>query len=154
MKYRDENGVFQDLYLPPTGDTLPIGSEVDYEGETVPYGWEQITDPNNYSTDEVNTGKIWTDGKPIYRKVFNGNLSNDSNTQTVTHSISNIGTVTSIFGTIYDGSSGQYWSALCYSSTDWCNVRFDNTNMYLNHGGSNLNGKVYKVIVEYTKSTN
>ena len=43
MKYRDENGVFQDLYLPPTGDTLPIGSEVDYDGTEVPYGWEETT---------------------------------------------------------------------------------------------------------------
>lgn len=25
-----------------TGDTLPIGSEVDYDGNTVPAGWEQV----------------------------------------------------------------------------------------------------------------
>ena len=134
-------------------ETLPVGTELDYDGDTVPSGWEEIDNPEEYSTTETLTNKTWIDDKIIYRKVFNGNLSNDSNTQTVTHGISNIGTVTSISGTIFDGSSGQYWSALCYSSTDWCNVRFDNTNMYLNHGGSNLNGKVYKVIVEYTKTT-
>lgn len=59
-----------------TGDTLPIGAEVDYIGETVPTGWEQVSD---YSTSEVNTGKTWIDGKPIYRKVIDlGTLPNAS----------------------------------------------------------------------------
>lgn len=68
MKYRDENGDFQDLYL-KTGDTLPIGTEVDYDGDTAPAGWEALVDPNSYSLNEVKTNKTWIDGKPIYRKV-------------------------------------------------------------------------------------
>lgn len=32
---------------------------------------------NKYSTDEQNTGKKWIDGRPIYRKVVRGTLSNN-----------------------------------------------------------------------------
>jgi len=49
------------------GDTLPIYSIVDYDGDTVPSGYEQV---NSYSTDEVKIGDTWIDGKPIYRKTF------------------------------------------------------------------------------------
>lgn len=31
----------------------------------------EISDINTYSTTEINTGKTWKDGKPIYRKVIN-----------------------------------------------------------------------------------
>lgn len=49
------------------GDTLPIYSIVDYDGDTVPSGYEEV---NSYSTTEVKTGDTWIDGKPIYRKVI------------------------------------------------------------------------------------
>lgn len=42
MKYND-NGTYKDIYL-KTFDTLPVGSEVDYDGQTVPSGWEEVTD--------------------------------------------------------------------------------------------------------------
>ena len=58
-----------------TGDTLPIGSEIDYTGSSVPAGWEEVAD---YSTNEINTGKKWIDGKPIYRKVYSGNTPSSS----------------------------------------------------------------------------
>ena len=43
MKYRDEDGNFQELYF-KASDTLPIGTEVDYDGDTAPFGWEEIDD--------------------------------------------------------------------------------------------------------------
>ena len=61
----------------PGSDTLPINSIVDYNGETVPTGWQQI---HTYSTNEIETGDTWIDDKPIYRKVFNlGKLPNATN---------------------------------------------------------------------------
>ena len=39
MKYRDENGIWQELYVKSGGDTLPIGTVVQYSGEKAPYGW-------------------------------------------------------------------------------------------------------------------
>lgn len=56
----------------PSYDGLPVGSEIDYEGDTVPTGYEEVTDPNTYSTEEVKTNKIYF-GKPVYRKVVSRN---------------------------------------------------------------------------------
>jgi hypothetical protein len=48
MKYND-NGEYKDIYV-KSYDTLPVGAEVDYDGETVPSGWTEV--------DEVETGTI------------------------------------------------------------------------------------------------
>lgn len=42
MKYRDKNGEWKELYIKAV-DTLPIGTEVDFEGEQVPAGWEEVS---------------------------------------------------------------------------------------------------------------
>lgn len=48
MKYRDSEGNLQEIYLPPTGDTLPIGSVIEYAGDTVPTNWELVEDTGTY----------------------------------------------------------------------------------------------------------
>ena len=40
MKYND-NGEYKDIYV-KSFDTLPIGTEVDYDGNTVPDGWTEV----------------------------------------------------------------------------------------------------------------
>ena len=42
MKYND-NGEWKDIIVKAT-DTLPIGTEVDYNGTNVPDGWEEVED--------------------------------------------------------------------------------------------------------------
>lgn len=69
MKYND-NGTIKELKV-KSFDTLPVGTEVDYDGSVVPDGWTEVADPNTYSTDEVRIG-TWF-GKPLYRKVFQYN---------------------------------------------------------------------------------
>lgn len=39
MKYRDEEGKLQEICLPSSGDTLPIGSITAYSANEVPTGW-------------------------------------------------------------------------------------------------------------------
>lgn len=39
MYIQYEDGRFEEVYLPPTGDTLPVGSVSAYAGETVPTNW-------------------------------------------------------------------------------------------------------------------
>lgn len=63
--YYNNNGA--NLVKMSAYDTLPVGTEVDYIGDTVPDGWTQVSD---YSTTEIDTGKLWIDGKPIYRKCY------------------------------------------------------------------------------------
>ena len=71
MKYRDPyTGDFVDMYLSAT-DTLPVGTIIDYDGTNIPAGWEEYELPEDiYSDEEVETGEVWIDNKPIYRKTF------------------------------------------------------------------------------------
>lgn len=80
------------------GDTLPVGTIVEYEGDTVPDGYEEVEDEGEiYSTSETKIG-TWIDGKPIYRKtiLYNGTMSNDL---FIKHGIENIDDIINIFGT-------------------------------------------------------
>lgn len=54
MKYND-NGTYKDIYV-KTFDTLPIGTEVDYDGQTVPSGWEEV-DNVLYTTPDTIVGQ-------------------------------------------------------------------------------------------------
>lgn len=40
MKYND-NGEVKNIII-KSGDTLPIGTEVEYDGETIPAGWQEV----------------------------------------------------------------------------------------------------------------
>ena len=42
MKYND-NGTIKEIKV-KSFDTLPVGTEVDYDGETVPSGWTEVDD--------------------------------------------------------------------------------------------------------------
>jgi hypothetical protein len=76
-------------------DSMPVGTQVEYTGDTIPTGWEQVSD---YSTSEVNTGKTWgSNNEPIYRKVINFTTGSSLNTQlTIAHGISNFKAVVSL----------------------------------------------------------
>lgn len=43
MKYND-NGEWKDIIVKAV-DTLPVGSEIDYNGTEVPEGWEEVEEP-------------------------------------------------------------------------------------------------------------
>lgn len=67
MKYRDpETGLLKDIVLPAGGDTLPIGTIVNYDGEDVPKNYELVeggdilntqssSTIDTYSCDYINT---------------------------------------------------------------------------------------------------
>jgi hypothetical protein len=112
----------------------------------------QLNEERSYSTEEVNTGKKWIDGKPIYRKVFYSDTNFDGNTTVGT--ITNLNRLIDIKGFIQAVNNGQY---PCY--TDSVNV----WQIYVNSSGAinriltggaftNSRNPAY-VIVEYTKTT-
>lgn len=80
MKYRDSEGNLLEIYLPPTGDTLPIGSVIEYAGDTVPTNWELVEDEvilyesTSGTTGNVPLSKTSTNFK--YIKIF---FHSDSN---------------------------------------------------------------------------
>ena len=78
MKYKDpKTGEYKDIFL-KTGDTLPVGTIVEYDGDEVPAGYEEIPGVVArvvVSPTEPTTGEeIWFDNinKKIYTKNDNG----------------------------------------------------------------------------------
>ena len=132
-----------------TGDTLPIGSEVDYTGTDIPAGWEEV---ESYSTDEIDTGKVWVDGKPIYRKVFTGTTANAEYTE-ITHSFE---TITNFSGYFTDGNWVNLLPFYIYISPDEKFMCFygnpTTSKIYLQYSSAYRN-KNYSLVVEYTKSS-
>lgn len=70
-------------------DTLPVGTEVDYDGSTIPEGWVEVDDPNEYSTTETVVGK-WIDGRDIYKKTVVFHTISIVNNAYFNHNIPNI----------------------------------------------------------------
>ena len=131
--------------------------------DTTEGGALQIEGKNifKYSTSEVKTGYKWIDGKPIYRKIFTGNMTNTTNSWvnlqqcnlTNADSILDIkGTITNTFSdkrvlSINSFENSSYHCAFSYlGQTDYlqCNV---SGWTYSNFGFK------YIVAIYYTKTT-
>lgn len=108
-----------------------------------------------YSQNETDTGKIWIDGKKIYRKVINcGALPNNS-LKNIPLNIVNIEEVINLTVT---ASSERDNLVL---SLPFCNINGDIVTVYRQNNdivlGSNLDVSYYEksfAILEYTKTTN
>lgn len=134
------------------GSGIPTGGEFQFDGTTVPDGYEEIDDPYVYSTNEIKTNKKWINGKPIYRKCIANSSSATNGTQFSLNSILNMETLTNIiskevrstgaeiFGNYYDGSSNKF--TLQY---------YANNNSINTWAGSET--YTVTIFVEYTKTT-
>lgn len=112
-----------------------------------------LNEQRSYSTEEVNTGKKWIDGKPIYRKVLYDegvNLAyNQDELYTGAFANINIDEIIGINGFIEFGYGGKIpliskYSIFYFNSTNQLYYMQDYTQ-------SGANSKV-KVILEYTKT--
>lgn len=110
---------------------------------------EKVSALQIFDDAETDTGKVWVDGKPIYRKVINAELPN-STTKTINHGITNLGDL--VFFNAYSkytegtnrrklGDAGSGTSSLTVSNTEIIIV----TNQ-------NLSGIYADFILEYTKA--
>lgn len=129
--------------------------EFDYDGTTIPDGYQQIDDPNEYSTEEKIIGK-WIDGKPIYRKVIDfGSLPNNT-AKTVSHGITNLDKVILISGYCSAPNSTSFFPIpLQYKGVDSnYNVEINVTTDYVRmSSSSDRSNYSATVILEYTKTT-
>jgi len=50
---------------------VPVGSIVQFDGNTIPTGYVEVNGPEIYSTTEQKVG-TWIDGRPLYRRVIAG----------------------------------------------------------------------------------
>ena len=156
MKYND-NGTYKDIYV-KSFDTLPVGTEVDYDGNTVPTGWTEIADiqPGVYSTAETICG-TWL-GKPLYRKVIQTTIPTSGNNQNVSFQ-NNVAIMKSVSGFALQSASGGVNLILPYisMSNSWSIYAYYNrANQELiieNSGTSFMNNTTCYLIAEYTKTT-
>ena len=148
MKYK-YNDQWKEVTV-KAGDTLPIGTIVDYDGDTVPSGYEEV---NSYSTTEVKTGDTWIDGKPIYRIVYSGNIANGSTLFTNVDAIINI----SGYGFLGDTSRKVILNGIAAdipSTLFSCFYGLNNTiEFYAKYGGNATTAYNSNIILEYTKTT-
>lgn len=108
-------------------------------------------EPPAYSTDEVNTGKKWIDGKDIYEKTIHANDVTLTNNTVIDADIKSnvVDTLVSIIGTVLDNEGSLYE---CYVSSA------DRVVPVVNNNGvtlliSNVTVKGYDITVQYTKPT-
>lgn len=111
-----------------------------------------------YSTAETDTGSIWVDGKPIYRKVITG--TSNAQSWTVDLGVSNVDLFINVDARVLrDGSYTQNSNvgSYYYASTDYFNWYMSTpaTNTLAFRCGSDWPKRPldYAVIVEYTKIT-
>lgn len=113
-----------------------------------------ITNLQTYSTSEVNTGKTWIDGKPIYRKVINcGSLPN-ATSKTINHNIQNI-EHSYIYGTAIRSSDKREFPLPYAAASAGSEIQLDLTNTAIQITTSvdrSAFDQTY-VIIEYTKTT-
>ena len=103
MKARDsQTGTFKDVYVKAL-DSMPVGTQIEYIGDTIPIGWEEVYD---YSTDEIDTGKKWIDGKHIYSKTIIVNRTSGSSLSyhITFDSTGNVNTIINVIGIAKKGN--------------------------------------------------
>ena len=131
------------------GDAVPIYSIFDYDGDTVPTGYEQV---DSYSTTEVKTGDTWIDGRPIYRKVVarNETISNGTTISTSGLSINEIIKIKSINK---DTNNYYFYDEYYDSSTSKINLHYRPSNNTIEAWTGSGNSFTSTIWIEYTKIT-
>jgi hypothetical protein len=119
---------------------------------------------NSYSTDEVPTGGVWIDGKPIYRKVLEltsptSLVSGQFYEESVSIDFTSIKDIISTKGFIAAGNNTNIMPLpYIVSTNDWGAIYFRPSpqNAMVIHLGTNSTthtGQPMKIILEYTKTT-
>lgn len=148
MNYYDEGQEQYEEIAIQAIDNMPLGAVIEYSGNDVPVGWEKV---NDYSTTEVDTGKTWIDGKPIYRTIFNAGSS--STTGQVNHNISNIDTITDFKSYMVD-SMGTYYPLPWFNNmTEGNYFKASCTKTQIDKSANNTWGFTVWCIIEYTKTS-
>lgn len=100
-----------------------------------------------YSTDEVNTGKKWIDNSDIYLKVFIIENMPNNTTVTITHNITNLGTMITCRG-VMQTSEGLPGRPIPSGANPA--IQYTILNLYIGTGSDFSNSSAI-VILEYTK---
>lgn len=111
----------------------------------------QLNEERSYSTTEINTGKKWIDGKPIYRKVIDCGALPNNTTKNVAHGINNLKKVIKSEG--YSDNNAGTQIPIPYVSGIPLSIYVDTTNIVIQTSGNYTNYVNTQVTIEYTKTT-
>ena len=136
-----------------TAGTLPNGALICITDDEV--------DHNHYSTDEVETGMYWIDGKKIYRKVIETTSPTSANTDAAIYTFNGVDSFINISGYIINTS---YTTFNQFMPINWARPGIDTYVTISNDNIKTLSIKQYcsnsgytnkseKIIIEYTKTT-
>lgn len=144
--YYNDNGTPTNIKT-TTYDTLPVGTEVDYDGETVPDGWTQVDEEPIYSTTEQVCG-TWYDGKPLYQRVvYINSLPNNSTGYYDVFNSSEINNINVCF--IDEGNSYMTVTAGNHTETDTMNWIYSTSGFVM----TCIYDKQIRIITKDNKST-
>lgn len=157
-----------DIEITQTGDNIQLSTTVDMQTlesnvstntSNISTNATNIENLQTYSTSEVNTGKVWINGKPIYRKVVEFGSFPNNTSKTVATGIKNLARIISLEYTWYDSADGAYFTnARIDNATVMCKIQFkvnDNSLNVEGLGGTYWSSRTSQgiVILEYTKTT-
>ena len=135
---------------------VPTNSVIGWDSDdAIPNGYEEVDNPNNYSTDEKIIG-TWIDGKPLYRRVFETTLPNKKN-NIIETGFDNTILVRKLYGTACDNANKPFTKPIPYFDVYNSNhitvfMASGNGNIYVSALGDNNNEQTF-IYVEYTKTT-
>jgi Tfp pilus assembly major pilin PilA len=148
-----------DIEITQTGDNIQLSTTVDIQTleSNVSTNTSNIENLQNnieslqtYSTSEVNTGKVWIDGKPIYRKVVQTTMGSTINSWNKIVNLS-IDTLTRKDGFWVSGTD-KYPIERSYNNEE-ITIYYNQNGIYEKHNYTFVNNKNATLILEYTKTT-
>lgn len=153
-----------DIEITQTGNNIQLSTTVDMQTleSNVSTNTSDIENLENdienlqtYSTSEVNTGKVWIDNKPIYRKIITYTYSQGSTTGSVNSELSNLSYI-NIKAMVHKDTNDNDWEPIPYysSSSDWCRLFYRSSSNTIQIRSSATSSTFYLyIILEYTKTT-
>lgn len=130
-------------------------NQIEYNGDLYNIQDAEAQKSLVYSQNEIDTGKIWIDGKKIYRKVINCGVLPNNSLKIIPTNITNIEEIINLIVTASSKRNDLTLSLPFYNiNGDIITVYKQNNDIVI---GSNLDVSYYErsfAILEYTKTTN
>lgn len=136
-------------------DNLPVGSVVAFDGDEIPYGYEEVEEYiPTYSTEEQRVG-TWINGKPLYRKVLSLLSPNSKTLQSIDTGVTGIERFIKIEASIDTGLSanGVIFANYYIGSSSIFYVKGYKDKVQSFTSESTMLQKDMIIIIEYTKIT-